>query len=356
MNKLFQGIIMSKLGIVSYGSYIPKYRISIEEIAKVWDEDPNEIVSQLQVFSKSVPGPDEDVATMSVEAARNTISRWKGNPKDIGAIYVGSESHPYAVKPTATIVAAAIDAEKELTAADLEFACKAGTAGMQMCFGLVKSEMIKFGLAIGSDDSQAKPRDPLEYTAGAGSAAFLIGKERVVAELEGTYSITTDTPDFWRREGAVFPSHGNRFTGQPAYFQHIVDASKGLMEELGTKPSDYNHVTFHQPNTKFPLTVAKMLGFTTDQIDISLICKNIGNAYSASSMLGLAHILNNSNPGDRVFMTSYGSGAGSDAFSFSITDEIEELKSYPLTVEYYVNNKEEINYGKYSRYKGILRC
>jgi hydroxymethylglutaryl-CoA synthase len=292
---------------------------------------------------------------MSVEAARNTLNRWNGNPKDIGAIYVGSESHPYAVKPTATIVASAIDAEKELTAADLEFACKAGTAGMQMCFGLVKSKMIKFGLAIGSDDSQAKPRDPLEYTAGAGSAAFLIGSERVVAELEDTYSVTTDTPDFWRREGAVFPSHGNRFTGQPAYFQHIIDASKGLMEKLGTQPSDYKYVTFHQPNTKFPISVAKMLGFTADQIDISLICKKIGNAYSASSMLGLAAILNNSNPGDRIFMTSYGSGAGSDSFSFLVTDEIEEIKNYTHTVDYYVNNSEEINYGIYSRYKGILR-
>ncbi len=346
---------MSKVGIVSYGSYIPKYRIAVEEIAKVWGEDPNEIKSQLQVHFKSVLGPDEDVATMSVEAARNAMNRWKGNPQDIGAIYVGSESHPYAVKPTATIVASAIDAEKELTAADLEFACKAGTAGMQMCFGLVKSNMIKFGLAIGSDDSQAKPRDPLEYTAGAGSAAFLIGSERVVAELEGTYSVTTDMPDFWRREGAIFPSHGNRFTGQPAYFQHIIDASKGLMENLGTKPSDYKFVTFHQPNTKFPLSVAKMLGFTADQIEISLICKKIGNAYSASSMLGLAAILNNSNPGDRIFITSYGSGAGSDSFSFLVTDAIEEIKTYPSTVDYYVNNSEEISYGVYSRYKGILR-
>ncbi len=346
---------MSKVGIVSYGSYIPKYRIAVEEIAKVWGEDPNEIKTQLQVQFKSVLGPDEDVATMSVEAARNALKRWKGDPQDIGAIYVGSESHPYAVKPTATIVASAIDSEKELTAADLEFACKAGTAGMQMCFGLVKSNMIKFGLAIGSDDSQAKPRDPLEYTAGAGSAAFLIGSERVVAELEGTYSVTTDTPDFWRREGAIYPSHGNRFTGQPAYFQHIVDASKGLMEKLGTKPTDYKFATFHQPNTKFPLAVAKMLGFTVDQVDISLICKKIGNAYSASSMLGLSTILNNSNPGDRVFITSYGSGAGSDSFSFLVTDEIESVKTYPLTVDYYVDNMEEVSYGVYSRYKGILR-
>lgn len=346
---------MSKLGIVSYGSYIPKYRINVEEIAKVWGEDSNEIKSQLQVNNKSVPGPDEDVTTMAVEAARNAMSRWGGNPKDIGALYVGSESRVYAVKPTATIVAAAIDAEGALQAADLEFACKAATAGMQMCFGLVKSKMISYGLSIGSDSSQGRPRDPLEYTAGAGSAAFLIGSENVVAELEGTYSVTTDTPDFWRREGATYPSHGVRFTGEPAYFQHTVNASKGLMEELGTKPTDYKYATFHQPNTKFPLRVSRMLGFSKEQIEPSLVCRDIGNTYSASSLLGLSQLLNKSQPGDKIFITSYGSGAGSDSFSFEVTEEIERVQAYQFNVDYYVNRKEIIDYGIYARFKGILR-
>ncbi len=346
---------MSKLGIVSYGSYVPQYRINVEEIAKVWGEDPNEIKSQLQVNSKSVPGPDEDVTTMAVEAARNAMSRWKGNPKDIGALYVGSESRAYAVKPTATIVAAAIDAEGALQAADLEFACKAATAGMQMCFGLVKSKMISYGLSIGSDSSQGRPRDPLEYTAGAGSVAFLVGSENVVAELEGTYSVTTDTPDFWRREGAVYPSHGVRFTGEPAYFQHTVNASKGLMEELGTKPQDYKYVTFHQPNTKFPLRVARMLGFSKEQVEPSLVCRDIGNTYSASSLLGLSQLLNKAQLGDKIFMTSYGSGAGSDSFSFEVTDEIERVQAYQFNVDYYVNRKEIIDYGIYARFKGVLR-
>jgi len=346
---------MSKVGIISYGSYIPRYRIKVEDIAKVWNEDSNEIKSQLQVTSKSVLGPDEDVATMSVESARNAVNRWKGDPKEIGAIYVGSESHPYAVKPTATIVAAALDAENELTAADLEFACKAGTAGMQMCLGLVKSNMISVGLVIGADDSQGRPRDPLEYTAGAGSAAFLIGSDKVVAEIEDTFSVTSDTPDFWRREGATYPSHGHRFTGKPSYFQHTVDASKGLLERLGTKPSDYDYVTFHQPNTKFPLSVAKMLGFSNEQVELSLLCRDIGNAYSASSMLGLTQILNHAKSGERIFMTSYGSGAGSDSFSFIVTDEIEQVKTYPYNVDYYLKNTEFIDYGIYARYKGILR-
>ncbi len=343
-----------KVGIVSYGAYIPRFRIKVEEIAEIWGEDPHEIANQFQVYAKSVPSVDEDVATMAVEAARNAIEQCAVDPKELGAIYVGSESHPYAVKPTATIVAAAIGAEGKLTAADLEFACKAGTAGMQMIFGLVKSGMIKYGLSIGSDSSQAKPRDPLEYTAGAGAAAFVIGSKRILAELEGTYSVTSDTPDFWRREGAEFPSHGQRFTGSPAYFKQVISASKGLMEQLGTKPEDYRFVTFHQPNTKFPLRAAKMLGFNKEQIDVSLVSRYIGNTYSASAMIGFAKLLDEAKEGDRIFFTSYGSGAGSDAFSFVVTDEIENYHN-EFTVQYYINRIKNISYGVYSRYKGMLR-
>ena len=118
-------------GIVSYGSYIPRFRIKPEEIARVWGEDVDSIKNGIYVLSKSVPAPDEDVATISVEAARNALRRTKIQPSEIGAIYVGSESHPYAVKPTATIVSAAIGTDFSLFAADYEFACKAGTAGMQ---------------------------------------------------------------------------------------------------------------------------------------------------------------------------------------------------------------------------------
>ena len=117
-------------GIVGYGVYIPSYRIKVEEIAKVWGDDPNAISRGLVVHEKSVPAPDEDTATISVEAARYALKRANINPQKIGAVYIGSESHPYAVKPTATIVAEAVGSSPDMTSADLEFACKAGTADM----------------------------------------------------------------------------------------------------------------------------------------------------------------------------------------------------------------------------------
>jgi hydroxymethylglutaryl-CoA synthase len=342
-------------GIVGYGVYIPSYRIKVEEIAKVWGDDPQAVSRGLVVQEKSVPAPDEDTATISVEAARNSLKRAMIDPKKIGAVYVGSESHPYAVKPTATIVAEAVQATPELTAADLEFACKAGTAGMQVCMGLVDSGSVEYGLAIGSDTAQGAPSDALEYTASAGGAAYIIGANKTIADFEGTYSFTTDTPDFYRREGKPYPRHGGRFTGEPAYFKHVLSAAHGLFKKMGTEASDYDHVVFHQPNGKFYIRAARKLGFTPEQYETGLLTPVIGNTYSGATPIGLAAILDIAKPDDRIMAVSYGSGAGSDAFSIRVNEEVQEKRDLAPKVQEMIQNKIYVNYAIYIKFKGKLR-
>lgn len=344
------------MGIVAYGVYIPRWRIKVEDIAKVWGHDAERYRLGLLIKEKSVPSLDEDTATLSVEAARNALKRAPEiNPKEIGALYVGSESHPYAVKPTATIVAEAIDATPSLTAADLEFACKAGTAGIQACMGLVKAGYIEYGMAIGADTAQAQPADALEYAAAAGAAAFIVGEEEVIAEIEETYSYTQDVPDFWRREGSAYPQHSGRFTGEHGYFAQVVNCTRGLMERLGTTPKDYDYVVFHQPNGKYPLKAAEILGFSRNQAIPGLVVTDIGNTYSGSSLIGLAAVLDRAEVGSRILMTSYGSGAGSDSFSLIVTNNIEEKRDLAPSVEYYVKRKEYLDYSLYAKFKGLFR-
>ncbi len=342
-------------GIVGYGGYVPRYRVTAKEIASVWNEDGDRISSGLGVKEKSVPGLDEDTATMSVEAAKNALKVADIEPERIGAVYIGSESHPYAVKSSAAIVAEAIGAVPYVMAADLEFACKAGTAGMQMCMGLVKSGMVDYGMAIGADTAQGRPNDALEYTAAAGGAAFIIGRKDTIAEINGTCTFTTDTPDFWRREGEEFPMHAGRFTGEPGYFKHTMGSAARLMELMKTTVKDYDYFVPHQPNGKFPLKLAKELGIPEEKVRPALLVSEIGNTYSGSSPLGLVAVLDRAKPGDRILMVSYGSGSGSDAFDITVTDNITEARKRAVPIRKYLDKKVYLNYGQYAKFKRKIK-
>lgn len=340
------------VGIVGYGAYVPRYRLASQEVSELWTEG-NAVTP---VREKAVPGLDEDVVTMSIEAARNALARTSHinpffDPHKLGAVWVGSESHPYAVKPTSTIVAEAIGATPYTQAADWQFACKAGTEAIQAAIGFVGSGMTEFALAIGMDAAQGRPGDALEYTAGAGGAAFVIGAaERAMVEIEGSLSYVTDTPDFWRRQYEKFPEHAGRFTGEPAYFHHITAATEQLLSEMNLTTTDFAYAVFHQPNAKFPVKVGEDLGFTREQMKPGLLVNDIGNTYAGSSVIGLTAILDIAQPGDRIFLTSFGSGAGSDAFCLRVKQPAP--KNGVWTTQDYVKRRVQVSYAEYSRLKG----
>lgn len=345
-------------GIAGYGVYVPYLRIKLSEIARVWGKDGDRSAKGLGVSEKAVGAIDEDSATFAVEAARRAFEHCKLDPNRVEAIYVGSESKPYAVKQTATIVAEAIGATPHLTAADFEFACKAGTAGIQACMGQCLAEMIDLGLAIGADAAQGRPLDALEMTAGSGGAAFAVTgrKEEMIAQIEKTYSYTTDTPDFWRRQHAEFPSHAGRFTAEPAYFRHVGECAREIMKRTGTKPEDFDYFVPHQPNGKFPLRIAKMLGFSEAQVKPGLTTPSIGNTYSGSAIIGLSAVLDEARPGARILMASYGSGAGSDGFVMETTGLID-AKRPPKSRHFFemIKNKRYIDYAVYAKHRRKIK-
>ena len=220
---------------------------------------------------------------------------------------------------------------------------------MQATVGLLDGKKINYGLVIGSDTAQGKPHDALEYTAASVGTAYILGnkKSEIIAEILAMTSYTSDTPDFWRREGARYPSHFGRFTGEPAYFTHVVSNGKKLFERTKTKPTDFAHCVFHMPNGKFPRIAAKKLGFTPEQLTTSLTVDKIGNPYSASSLLGLAAVLDIAKPKDKIFFVSYGSGAGSDGFIFEATEIIKKQQKKKESVYEQIENKEYITYAQY---------
>lgn len=337
------------VGIVSYGTYIPKYRVRIEDIAKAWHKNPDDIISALSIKEKAVPNTDEDAITLAVESSVRALRAVGLDPKKLKSIFVGSESHPYAVNPSSTIIAEAIGMNNHYFSVDMKFACKAATAAMQVTVGLIASNEVEYGLVIGSDTAQAKPHDILEYTASSIAASYILGsnENEIIANVLHMSSFSSNTPDFWRRDGVRYPSHFGRFTGQPAYFAHVLGEAQALLEKSGMKPEDFDYCVFHMPNGKFPRTVAAKLGFTKEQLLPSLTVDTVGNPYTASALLGLAAVLDIAKPNAKIFFVSYGSGAGSDGFIFETTKNLLKFQKNTLPVEKQIANKEYITYLEY---------
>jgi len=336
-------------GIVGYGVYTSKFRI----------KEGN--------MERSVPFIDEDAVTASVEAGKLALIHSGVDRTLVGKVYVGSESNPYSVNPIASKVAQVLKLGKEektdgiqsVDAIDTEFACKAATSMFKDAASLVFYPKINtsFAMTIGADNSQAAPRNELggelDRFVGFGGSSFIFGLHDVIAEIEGWYSCTSDTPDFWRRDMQAYPRHGGRFTGEPAYFKHVIKSCKALMEQLDIKVVDVDYFVPHQPNLSFPIKVAKQLGFKEDQYLPSLKVGKFGNAYSGSSPIGLAAVLDNANPDERILLVSYGSGAGSDAYSFLTTSQILEKKSrQKFTVQHQIEN-ENLTYVDYHTYRRL---
>jgi hydroxymethylglutaryl-CoA synthase len=227
---------------------------------------------------------------------------------------------------------------------------------MFLAFGLVKSGEVEYALGIGADTSQGAPGDALEYSAAAGGAAFLMGKKDVVASVDCQYSFMSDTPDFWRREYMHYPRHGGRFTGDMAYFKHVRGGVAGILKKAKMKPKDFKYIVFHQPNGKFPVRMAKDLGFTDEQVKTGLLVPTLGNTYSGASPLGLTAILDEAKPGDRILMCSFGSGAGSDAFVFTCTRALPSVQKKARPTRHYLDtNPVYLEYGAYTKFRRKIR-
>ncbi|MCP8323518.1 MAG: hydroxymethylglutaryl-CoA synthase [Candidatus Methylarchaceae archaeon HK02M2] len=349
--KIKHANVSERAGIVGYGIYLPKFRI------KGRDE------SGVRIKERTVPFLDEDATTFAVEAGKRALIHSCIDNRYVRKCFVGSESSPYAVKPTMSTVSQALQLGEEYDGGffsggiDSQFACKAATDLFIDAVALVTFPTFggEYVMVIGSDNSQAERNDPLDFTVGAGAAAFLFGKRDVIATLDHYVPYTSDTPDFYRRDGQKYPKHGGRFTGEPAYFKHVSIAMETALKASRLTPKDIRFVVCHSPNVKYPYLVAQEAGFEKDQIEPGLVVRYIGNLYSGSSPTALAAVLDIADPGDRILMTSYGSGAGSESYIFTVTKEIENIREKTIPVKQQIESpyKEYVDYGVYRKWKDI---
>ena len=351
------------VGIVSIGHYVPYLRLDMVELARQWDV-PAQLERAYRLNGRNrvaVNAEDEDTVTLAVAAAERALATLPKSAR-ITSVLLGSESHPYAVKPSAVIVAEALGLTPDVFASDLEFACKGGTAAVLLSTALVKSSLGEYALAIGADCPQSAPGSLLEASVGAGACAVVIGPEaQAIATIEAAASAGSDLTDFWRRDGSAYPSVVGKFSVDEGYMAHSERVARALFEATGTSASDYAACVFHQPYASLPSTLAKSLGFTAAQAKPGLIAARIGNTYSGSSLLALAAVLEGAQSGERILLVSFGSGAGSDGLVLRVAPGIESWRRAraerglaSIEVELGQEHADKLSYGRYALAQGKL--
>jgi len=337
------------LGIVSYGCYVPRYRLNRKLIYKsVGWIDPSTAAHMRG--ERAVANFDEDSITLAVAASSRAIGPLKRS--EIDGLYFSSTSLPYKERLNAAVISAALGLSDGIRTADFTGGLKAGTTAMLSGLEAVAASSLGKAVVCASDCRLGKPATAEEMIFGDAAAAVVIGKENVIAEYKGFYSITHDFVDHFRGEFAKFDRKWeDRWIKDMGLVPMIQQAIEGLMTKCGLKISDFAKVIYDCADAGSRKKINKKLGIS-DEAEQHNFQMEIGHSGTAQSLVMLSAALDSSKPGDKILVVSFGSGC--DALYFEVTGEVGKQQGAGV-MEMQLNNRAELDhYEKYLVWRDIL--
>lgn len=327
-------------GIVSYGAYMPVYRLGPETAG--WG---------LRV-EKAVRNFDEDSVTMAVAAARDCLDGIDRSSVD-GVIFA-STTPPYMEKQAAAIVSEALDLRTDISTADCTSSLRAGTNALRMALDAVKAGSAKNMLVVGADCRMGAPKGEFDQTTGDGAAALLVSDSDVVVNVDDVYSISDQIIDAWRPEGEQFvATWEDRFVYDEGYFKVMPQAVSGLMKKCNLEPKDFTKAIYYGPNARRHTQIARRLGFDANTQVQNPLFGEMGCTGCAFPLMLLVAAMEESKAGDRFMLASYGDG--SDAFSLQVTDKTNQVEPKRGIKGHLATKRVLPDYLEYvSRWRGLM--
>ena len=332
-------------GIISYGAYIPLWRLPRDTIAAAWG-------SSSSGGERSVANTDEDPVTMGCEA---TIDCLLGQEREsVDGLHFASTTSPFREKECSTLVAAAADLRPEIFTADFGNSLRAATAGLRAALDAVSAGPANQVLVVAADCRIAYPRSTYEQAFGDAAAALLIGNAGSPAvTVDGAYSLSNEMYDVWRLDRDTYvQSWEDRFIIEHGYMENMGSAITGLLRQQAVSSHDITKAVLYAPSSRAQQGLARRLGFDVGQIQ-DLLIDQVGVAGSAHALLMLVRALEEARPGDRILVASYGSGC--DAFLLRVNEGIEALKGRRRAVTGHLSSRKPlVSYARYLSYRGLL--
>lgn len=331
-------------GIVSYGAYVPIYRLSREAIGAMW----NKAVAKGE---KAVANADEDTVTMGVEAVLDCMNGMDRNQVD--GLYFATDSPPYIEKQAASIIRAATDLREDILTFDISHSLRGAGSAMKAAMDAVKAGSAKRVMVAAAERRIPAPNSEFELQLGDGAAAFLVGDTDVAAVLEGSYHLTSEFIDIWRKpQDKYVQVWEDRFMRDEAYMKMIPQAVDGLLKKLGLSPKDVTKAAFYGPDARTHASIASAMRLDPKTQVQSPMLDNVGNTGTALAPMILVSALEEAKPGDRVLFATYGDGA--DAFLFKVTEQIEKIRDRRGIKRHVASKIMLPNYGKYVEIRELM--
>ena len=334
------------IGITSYGAYIPWRRLDRQQFLNAWGgfAIPGE---------RSVAYFDEDSVTMAVEAAIDCL---KGqDPQQVDGLYFATTTSPYREKQVSSLIGMPLNLRPEIRTADVTTSLRAGTTAMSLALDTIKAGSASSVLTIASDGRVGAPGGMMEQSFGDGAAAFIIGKDNVIAEVKESYSISDELAATWRAAGDVFVrGWEDRMVMDEGYSRIVPQAINGLLQKCGLETKDLAKVVFDPPgDARRHGKVSAALGFAPEQIqDPFGFFMNIGMTGCAMAPMMLVAALEEAKPGDKILFAGHGNGV--DAFLLEVTDTIGKLTPRRGMKHHLASKTTLNNYESYLRWRDII--
>jgi hydroxymethylglutaryl-CoA synthase len=335
-------------GIISYGAYIPLWRLSRDTIAGAWE-------STSIRGERSVANNDEDAITMASEAAIDCLAGLERDKVD--GLYFASTTAPYREKECSTLAATAADLRPEIVTADFGNSLRAGTAALRAALDSVVSGSARQVLVTASDCRIGYPRSNYEQTFGDAAAALLISNnDKPIVTVEGHHSISSELYDVWRLDKDTYvQSWEDRFIIERGYTENMEKAISGLLQEKALSAQDISKAVLYAPTSRAQQGLARRLGFDAKTQLQDLLIGDLGNSGCAHALLMLVAALEEAKAGDKILLASYGSGC--DAFLLSVTEEIQKTSANRRGVRVHLDSKRSLSsYVRYLSYRGLLEA
>jgi 3-hydroxy-3-methylglutaryl CoA synthase/uncharacterized OB-fold protein len=327
-------------GIVSYGAYIPYWRLQRGAIASALGSGGGR-------GTRSVASYDEDTTSMGVEAGRIALA---GAPEGYTpySLWFGTTVPAYLDKTNATAIHAALALPDFAGAYDTMGSVRssvatmmgAGAGGPQM--GVVSD--IRTGLPGGADEANG----------GDAAAALCFGDEHVIAQVIGGGGTTAEFVDRWRAPGDNYSKQWEERFGEYAYLPIVEKTVAGALSRAGLEATAVDHVIISGLHQRAVRGVPKLIGVRPEAV-VDDLSSTIGNPGAAQWALNLCHCLDTAEPGQTIAVVILADGC--NVWLLRTTDELLAHRARRATTvaEQIEATRDDLPYASFLTWRGFVQ-